>query len=149
MGDDPSQDDMNTLLGHFGTHVVKSMSMGSKFIGKSTYDKNTTGKSNKDSTTEGSSFSAGAIIGFNTDNETTNSSESNSQNSKTNSDMNMYTLGTPLPTGGTMEDKLNTWAGNTAAIMAEPVPIANMELVLITDAIRKTLKQRDLLDESI
>jgi len=46
-----------------------------------------------------------------------------------------YTIGTTLPVGRSIADKLSKWASNDEKIMAHPMPIGGLELVPLVDAI--------------
>ena len=46
-----------------------------------------------------------------------------------------YTVGTTLPEGITIRDKLNKWASNDEKIMAFPMPIGDMQLIPLAEAI--------------
>lgn len=60
----------------------------------------------------------------------------------------MYTIGTLLPKGKNIKERLENWSQMKTEIGKQPSPIGNMEVEVITDAIRKSLDLRKILTPS-
>ena len=53
-----------------------------------------------------------------------------------------YTIGTTLPEGNSIQEKLNKWAADDEKIMSHPMPIGGIQLIPITDAIIQSRESR-------
>jgi hypothetical protein len=92
---------MNYLLDNFGTHGLNDISFGAKVVIKNTYSK--TEQSLKQA--KGESFSVsvdiGGIGGGTSDSSSTSSTKSNGS---ANDNWDVFTVGTPLPSGANVKE---------------------------------------------
>jgi len=88
---------------------------------------------------EGGAFGYSASAG--TSHETNKSSDSKNMQSKTNA--STYTIGSDLPGGANVAEKLKNWVANKAAIAKDPQPIGNYSLIPIEDFVKTALQKEE------
>jgi len=59
LSDQPTDAEMFRIIENFGTHAIKSIEMGAKYISKSQWSSTETGSSDSETTTTGQSFDVG------------------------------------------------------------------------------------------
>jgi len=112
MLEDIEDDDILTeFFDNFGTHAVTGIEMGDKFVAKTSFSR----KEYEKNRHNGGHLTFDADMGFFTFVTATahsNSEFTHDDNSSGNSRLDtseMYTIGTPLPEGTTVADKLDAW----------------------------------------
>ena len=76
------------------------------------------------------------------------SSDSSSQASSV-TEQDQFTIGTTLPSGKNLQEKLDSWASNDTKIMSHPMPIGGMQLELLPQSILRSKKDRGTLTDDI
>lgn len=57
----------------------------------------------------------------------------------------MFTIGTPLPTGATVHDKLEAWITQKEDAADQiPQPVGHMKMVPLSDILRYTFRQEEM-----
>lgn len=139
MSTNPTETQLREFIDTFGTHAIRKVNMGAKFVSTATFDKKTAidqkenGKSlSMSGGVSGWGFSAGGSYSetsSDTTRETTNGMVT---------ETGQYTIGTTLPGGRDLAERLSLWAKNDAKIMAHPMPIGGMTLAPIADEIERS-----------
>ena len=136
LGTTPTEEQINEFIDTYGTHVIRKINMGAKFVTVATFDKAIAEKQFE----EGKKLSySGELSGFGF---TAGGSSTSTETEKTTNrstvsinESDQYTIGTTLPAGDNIKQKLESWAINDAKIMAHPMPIGKMNLVPLVDEI--------------
>lgn len=127
----------------FGTHFVKGVDMGDKFVTKTEFSRKEMYKQEAMGRAVEFSASAGgwgfsASVGYG------QQESSNDKNRNTNLfyKTSMYTIGTPLPRGSNVKQQIDQWILNEKADMTGKVhPVGNLELVPIPTVLEHAFRE--------
>ena len=110
--------------------------MGAKFVATASFSKSALNKYESEGKTfKFSAEASGWGVTAGGSHSSSNQEINRSTNTSEINTLDQYTIGTTLPEGDTVRDKLNRWASDDRKIMAHPMPIGDMELIPLVDAI--------------
>jgi len=123
--------------------------MGAKFVATATFNKEEEKQYNSENKYLSYDYcgNGGWIFKYMSADSCESTATSGKEVSSNVSSVDQFTVGTVLPSGDTMKDKLDSWAKDEVEIMKYPMPIGGMTLVPLVDEIWRSKEVRNTLDD--